>query len=422
LAKHEPRERLPLLSAFYIIEPAQVFSYRYHDAYRRSDMSLPKPVAVFCGGIAAQLLTIGVARFAYTPLLPVMQAQAGLTEQFAGVLGAMIYAGYLLGTLTLAVIQAPAFRLAAFRLCLIIAVVSTAMMGMTQNIWIWAISRFLGGLSGVAGMLLAAEFILGWLRQNERPLDLGPHFMGLGLGISLAGLITLLLGAGADWALQWNVFAAAALVLLPIAWILTPSPAKRRKAVSSSRNVDVGPGAVRWFWVFGTGYFAAGWGYAVGATFCVDILTSGGQSQSAASTVWLILGISNAMGAMLGSVASRRFGPMPVLLVCMACQILSLVGFILHEGLLLSYLCAILFGGSFVVIVSLSLMLAGLKMPRAGGTAMARMTLLYGAGQILAPIATSRLLAVSGSYSIPLLVAALILTAGLFAMWSSRGM
>jgi predicted MFS family arabinose efflux permease len=165
---------------------------------------------------------------------------------------------------------------------------------------------------------------------------------------------------------------------------------------------------------------AAGWGYSVGATFCVDILTSGGQSQSAAATVWLILGIANACGAMLGSVASRRFGPMPVLMVCMMCQIIALIGFIAHGGLIVSYLCAILFGGTFVVIVSLSLMLAGLKMRGGEGTAMARMTLLYGAGQILAPIVTARLMTITGSYSAPLILAAVILAGGSLAMWAAR--
>lgn len=383
-------------------------------------MNLPRSYAIFCGGIAAQLLSIGVARFAYTPLLPVMQAQAGLTPEGAGILGAMIYAGYLLGTLTLAVVKSPALRLAAFRLCLVLAVVSTAMMGMSQNIWVWAISRFLGGLSGVAGMLLAAEFILGWLRRNDRPMDLGPHFMGLGLGIALAGLLTLVMGAGAQWALQWNVFALVALGLLPVAWLLTPKPVPRPVATQARTAPPPPPRAKRWFWIFGLGYLAAGWGYAVGATFCVDILTSGGQSQSAASLVWLILGLSTSVGALMGSFAARRIGPMPVLLVCMGCQILSLGGFVLHSGMMISYLSAIFFGGSFVVIVSLSLMLAGLKMPGEEGRAMARMTLLYGCGQILAPIATSRILAATGSYSAGLIAATVILAGGLLAMASAE--
>lgn len=377
-------------------------------------MPLPSPVFVFLGGIASQLLTIGIARFAYTPLLPVMQAQAGLSDQGAGLLGAMIYAGYLLGTLALAVIKTPMLRLAVFRGCLLLGVASTLVMGFTDTFWVWALSRFLGGLSGVAGMLLAAEFILGWLQRHDRRLDLGPHFVGLGLGISLAGLMTLIMGAGSDWAGQWRWFAGASALLLPLAWGLTPTPqaAPPHPARASSRQGT----DTRWFWVFGAGYFAAGWGYSVGATFCVGILTAGGESQSAASLVWFVLGLATAAGAMLGSLAARRFGPMPVLLACMGCQVGSLLGFALDAGLAFSSLAAILFGASFVVIVSLSLMLAGLRMPGAAGTAMARMTLLYGGGQICAPIVTAWLLAKSGGYGIALILSAALLVVGLICM------
>ena len=44
-------------------------------------------------GIFSLLLTLGVARFAYTPLLPLMQEQAGLGIAEAGWLAATNYAG-----------------------------------------------------------------------------------------------------------------------------------------------------------------------------------------------------------------------------------------------------------------------------------------------------------------------------------------
>lgn len=382
-------------------------------------MTSSRPYVVYTGGIAAQLLTIGIARFAYTPLLPVMQEQAGLTAEWAGILGALIYAGYLSGTLILALVKSPEVRLMVFRICLILGVISTAIMGMTDNVWIWALTRFLGGLSGVGGMLLGGEFILGWLRRHGRQPDLGPHFVGIGLGISLAGLITLMMGPSALWTQQWLVFSAVALFLLPFAWLLTPRP-PARLWTSEQTPMDHPKRDTGWFWIFGIGYFAAGWGYAVGATFCVDILTSGGQSNSDASAVWLILGLATAVGALAGSIAARMFGAMPVLLVCMICQVLALSGFALHPGLIASYVAAIMFGGTFVVIVSLSLMLAGLHSPGAEGTAMARMTLLYSCAQIIAPVTTARLVTQTGSYGTPLMVAAVIVAIGVVCMaWAS---
>jgi hypothetical protein len=46
------------------------------------------PWQIITGGICGLVLTIGLARFAYTPLLPSLQMQTGLTDAAAGGLAA----------------------------------------------------------------------------------------------------------------------------------------------------------------------------------------------------------------------------------------------------------------------------------------------------------------------------------------------
>ena len=75
-------------------------------------------VMVFAGGIAAQLLTIGIARFSFTTLLPVMLEQTALSPVTGGLLGGAIYAGYLAATLLLSLVRAPATRWARIRAAL----------------------------------------------------------------------------------------------------------------------------------------------------------------------------------------------------------------------------------------------------------------------------------------------------------------
>ncbi|MCZ8074367.1 MAG: YbfB/YjiJ family MFS transporter, partial [Paucibacter sp.] len=58
-----------------------------------------RPAQVIIGGICGLVLTVGLARFAYTPLLPLMQAQAGLSDAAAGWLAAINYLGYMSGAL-----------------------------------------------------------------------------------------------------------------------------------------------------------------------------------------------------------------------------------------------------------------------------------------------------------------------------------
>ena len=370
---------------------------------------------IFLGGIAAQVLTIGVARFAYTPLLPVMRAEAGLDAAGAGLLGAMIYLGYFAGTVLLSILRQPLHRLWVFRIGLILAVLTTFQMAMIDQLWHWSLSRFLGGFTGVAGMLLAAEFILNWLRQQGRRPDLGPLFAGIGAGICLSGIVAWSLGSGMAWDRQWLVFGAIAAVLMPVAWVLVPVPAATGLRGQPAPSVMPDTETRRWFWFFGGGYLAAGWAYAVGATFVVDILTTAGSSGRAAAMAWLMLGVSNIAGAVIGSLVARRIGSRPVLLGCMAAQAVSLAALTLG-GLAPQVLAAILFGATFVVIVSLSLMEAGLRRPSAPGAAMARMTLMFGVGQIGGPIVTGWLAGPSASYDLPLLLASAIAVLGTFSM------
>ena len=62
---------------------------------------------VLGAGIFSLILALGVARFSYTPLLPLMQQQAGLGLAEGGWLAAINYGGYLTGALVAASIIEP---------------------------------------------------------------------------------------------------------------------------------------------------------------------------------------------------------------------------------------------------------------------------------------------------------------------------
>ena len=54
---------------------------------------------VLAAGVCALILTVGLARFAYTPMLPIMRAQAGLSDLAGGWLATFNYVGYISGAL-----------------------------------------------------------------------------------------------------------------------------------------------------------------------------------------------------------------------------------------------------------------------------------------------------------------------------------
>ena len=179
------------------------------------------------------MLALGVARFAYTPLLPLMQQQAGLGVAEAGWLATINYAGYLSGALVASLIGDLVLKDRLYRLGMVVAVVTTAVMGMTTNPTIWAVSRYFAGLSSAAGMLLGTGLILNWLIRHEYRSELGVHFSGIGLGIAGSAAAAALMNRWQlDWREQWYAFTAAGFVLLlpALGWL----PAPDRSTVTRS--------------------------------------------------------------------------------------------------------------------------------------------------------------------------------------------
>jgi len=122
-----------------------------------------RPWQVSAGGIAGLILSIGLARFAYTPLLPLMQQQAGLSDAMGGTLAAVNYAGYMSGALIAALIDDPRWRSRLYLWGMVLGLIATALMPLAPSLPLWALSRYLGGLSGAAGMLLGSGLVLGFL-------------------------------------------------------------------------------------------------------------------------------------------------------------------------------------------------------------------------------------------------------------------
>jgi predicted MFS family arabinose efflux permease len=113
-----------------------------------------QPWQVIIGGMCGLVLTIGLARFAYTPLLPSLQTQTGLNDANAGVLAAINYAGYMSGAIAVAWIDDVRWRYWLYSMGLWMALITTALMAVAPSFGIWAVSRYVGGLCGAAGRLM----------------------------------------------------------------------------------------------------------------------------------------------------------------------------------------------------------------------------------------------------------------------------
>jgi MFS family permease len=371
-----------------------------------------QPWQVITGGVCGLVLTLGLARFAFTPLLPLMQAQTGLTDAAAGGLAATNYAGYICGALAVAWIDDVRWRHRLYSLGLWMALVTTAAMALSTWMPVWALSRFVGGLCGACGMLLGSGLVLGWLmRQGRRP-ELGLYFIGIGLGVVVSAL-----GAWAlsffwpDWATQWLAFSAIGLLFFVPAWRWRPPVPEGLGTASPHAAVPLV--SRRWMWTMAGSYFAAGWGFVISATFTVAIVEREPALAGQGALAWALVGLAAMPAVFVWDKVARRLGDTRALLLAFGLQTAAVVLPAVSGSLAAALLGAVGYGATFIGIVSLTLALVGRRAPHNPGKAMARLTLSYGAAQMVAPVVAGAMAQATGTFKGALWLTALVLLLGM---------
>ncbi|WP_027960733.1 YbfB/YjiJ family MFS transporter [Halomonas halodenitrificans] len=360
---------------------------------------------VLLAGLFSQLLCVGVARFAYTPLLPVMQQQTWLSDAQGGWLAALNYAGYMFGALTAASITSIRLKDTLYRLTLVLALLSTAGMALADDFWLWATMRLVAGFSSSGAMLLASGLILHWLISHRQRGELGIHFAGVGLGMLLAALaVEWMLRLSLDWQAQWWGFAGLAVVLLIPAWCWLPRPAKP-VAGNGSEHRQARPPSRTFMRLMLAAYFCAGYGYVISATFIVAIVEREPLLAGTGNWTFALVGLAAAPAVMLWDLIARWIGYLGALIVAMGLQVVGIVLPALTDNLVGVLASAVLYGGTFLGCVSLVLTMAGRLYPQSPARMMGRMTLAYGAAQIVAPALTGMLAEATGHYDIGLWLA-----------------
>ena len=373
---------------------------------------LPDRAKVLGAGAFSLILGLGVARFAYTPLLPLMQQQAGLGVAGAGWLAAINYVGYLSGALIAALIGDVVVKDRLYRVGMVLAVLTTAMMGLSTNPVLWALSRYLAGLASAASMLLGTGLILNWLIRRDHRGELGIHFSGIGIGVAgSAAAVALMSAWRLDWRAQWYVFTLIGCILLipALGWLPKPD----RSTVTRSGNVmrDAPPAPI-FLKIFMAAYFCAGVGYVVSATFIVAIIDRLPGLGGRGTLVFLVIGLGATAGSVVWDLVARRMGELNALILAGLIQIVGILMPVVGAGLLAALGGALLFGVTVNGIVSLVLTMAGRYYPTRPAKMMGRMTLSYGVAQVVAPAITGSLAAWLGGYQVGLYLAAVAMTIG----------
>ena len=362
-------------------------------------------------GLAALASAMGVGRFAFTPLLPLMQEHAGLSLGEGAWLAGANYAGYLVGALACSVV-APAPRHAA-RLGLVAVALLTLAMGMTAEHAAWSILRFAAGVASAYVLVGVSAWALPMLAERDRSAWSGWVFAGVGVGISLAGLVGLIAGVGAHApAGAWLVLGGISAVVAAIAW----APMRTADLIASSTAQPITRFDAR-AWRLISCYGSFGFGYIIPATFLPAVARELIADPAVFGWIWPAFGVTAAASTVIASLCFRRTSARTVWAMgqlVMAVGVLAPVLFLKVGTLLLAAVCV---GGTFMVVT-----MAGMQEARrtAGAGAprlMAAMTAAFALGQLAGPLAVG----FAGSIGTdgiagPSLLAATLLSAGAWAL------
>ena len=364
------------------------------------------------GGFLTLAIVMGIGRFYYTPMLPLMQSDYGFGPGVAGFIAASNFAGYLIGSLAAALVPNGAPRLLAFRLGLLASVLTTFAMGLTASEPVWMLLRFLSGLASAFSMIAAAGMVADSLGRVGAESRLAWLFGGVGMGIAVSGLLVHFAAPVLDSASLWIAAGILSALAVPVVFMEIgerelPEPARAAHAPRRTARPIA-------FWPLFVGYTCEGLGYSVFATFIVAIVKARPGLEAMGDFVWILAGLAGLPSCLIWSKLAERFGFANALAAAFMAQIVGVLLPAVSPSGTVALLAAILFGGTFMGITFLTMPLGRKGL---GGKGFAVLTAGFGLGQVLGPLATGLFVSGAGDYDAALMASAAVLVTGLASLF-----
>ncbi|MGH7118652.1 MAG: YbfB/YjiJ family MFS transporter [Acetobacteraceae bacterium] len=266
----------------------------------------PKVWRMALSGLCASLVGVGLARFAYTPLLPEMIGAHWFRPAAADYLAAANLTGYLAGAVLAAPLSERVRAVVLLRAMLLVAAASFFACASPLTFSWFFLWRLLSGVAGGIIMVLAAPTILAHVDAARRGLVAGAIIVGVGAGIVISAVLVPGLLA---WGLAqtWRALGAAALLLSIVAWNGWPAEGGARARHARGRS----PGAVgsRALVALYCEYGLNAVGFVAHMVFLVDFVARGlGKGLAVGSGYWLLFGLSAAVGPVVTGYVADRIG------------------------------------------------------------------------------------------------------------------
>jgi MFS family permease len=386
-------------------------------------------LAVAIAGALSLAVAMGIGRFAFTPLLPMMLHDGSLDLNFGSWLATANYVGYLAGALLCMALP----RVWPSSVLIRCGLAATALLTLGMALHsppLWLVLRFLAGIASAVVFVFTSGWCLARLTSLGAPAWGGAIYTGPGAGIAISGLAaTGMVAAHASATLGWLAFGLLAAILSALIWPVFKGPDLTRPVVAHPLERDASStrskGATAEMSIFTAAYGLAGFGYIITATFLPVIAREALPGSLWLDLFWPILGLGVVVGALLATRMPARIDPRVALAACYVCQAVGVILTLFLTNVMGFVIGSLLVGLPFTAISFFAMQEVRRLRPDHAARFMGLLTASYGIGQIAGPPLTAQLLSQASSHaqgfglSLGIASAALMVGAGLYVLMAS---
>ncbi|MFZ3279803.1 YbfB/YjiJ family MFS transporter [Pseudomonas sp.] len=356
-------------------------------------------------GLCASLVSIGLARFAYTPLIPSLIEARWFSANDVVYLGAANLVGYLIGALLGRPTARQLGNKNALRLMMLVVTAAFFACAFPLSVGWFFGWRLLSGIAGGAIMVLVAATVLPHVPAARKGLASGAIFLGIGLGIAGSGtLVPPLLSLGLQ--ATWLGLGALALLLTALSWFGWPSDFPHPQAAQETAPVEPTPRGV--YLLFGQYAFMAA-GLVPAMVFLVDYVARGlGAGAHIGALIWVMYGLGAIVGPVSYGFLADQLGARSGIRLVLVVQAIALGLLAMSHSFVALALLAVILGSFPPGIVPLALARVHELVPEhhRQQIAWSRATVSFATFQALAGFAYSALFNASGGHHALLFVIA----------------
>jgi MFS family permease len=340
-------------------------------------------MAVCIIAAVALVVAMGIGRFAFTPLLPLMMRDGSLPQSAGAWLAASNYAGYLVGAFTTTSRLGLSLPM-LMRVSLAGTAAATAAMGAFDGLGAWIVLRGIAGVLSAWTLVATSSWALQHLARAARADLSGWVYAGVGLGIAFAGLFCIAAARpGVPASQLWLKLGAAAslAIVAPCYFVARPLPTFAAGTSTPPTKRTVGPykGLVICYGVLG-------FGYILPATFLPALASEVVDNPQLFGLAWPVFGFA----AALSTVATARlFGRVNRLRVWAVSHLVMGTGIVMPSLWLTPGtigVAALCVGSTFMVVTMIGMQEARARAPTNPMALLGLMTAAFAIGQLSGPV------------------------------------